>query len=284
MTGPCPTSAQAIRTATARLAEVSDTARLDAELLLAHAFGATRSELLLRHMAEPVPAGFAALVERRMDHEPVAYITGTQEFYGLPFHVAPGVLIPRADSETTLEAAFEAAPGARRVLDCGTGSGALLLAFLAESAEAQGVGIDRSPQALAIAAANAAHLGLGGRAQMRLADWDAPGWPADLGRFDLVISNPPYVETTADLAPQVARHEPSGALFAGPEGLDAYRVLVPQLPGLLTNGGAAVLEIGASQADDVKKIASDHGFNCDLRRDLGGRARALILRLGLGKG
>lgn len=275
--------AQAIRAATTRLAEVSDTARLDAELLMAHALGVTRSDLLLRHSRDPAPPAFAALVERRMAHEPVAYIIGTQEFYGLSLTVTPAVLIPRADSETTLEAALEAAPDARRVLDCGTGSGALLLAFLAERPEATGIGIDRSPEALAIAAANAARHGLSERAQMHKADWDAPGWAADLGQFDLIISNPPYVETTADIAPQVRDHEPAGALFAGPEGLDAYHILIPQLPKLLTSGGTAVLEIGAAQADGVTNIANNHGFTCDLRCDLGGRPRALILRLGLGK-
>ncbi len=277
------TVAEAIRAAATRLASISDTARLDAELLMAHALNASRSDLLLRHTRDPSPPGFAALVERRMAHEPVAYIIGTQEFRDLTLAVTPAVLIPRADSETTFEAALEAAPNARRVLDCGTGSGALLLAFLAERPEATGIGIDRSPEALAIAATNAARHGLSGRAQMRLADWETPGWAADLGQFDLVISNPPYVETAADLARQVRDHEPAGALFAGPEGLDAYRILIPQIPSLLNKSGAAVLEIGAAQADNVTNIAHDHGFSCDLRRDLGGRPRALILRFGLGK-
>ena len=278
-----PTVSEAIREAARQLAEISDTARLDAELLMAHALGVTRSELLLRHTRDPAPAGFASLMARRMNHEPVAYIIGTQEFRDLTLIVTPAVLIPRADSETTLEAAFEAAPEAKRVLDCGTGSGALLLAFLSERPAATGVGIDRSPAALEIAAANAARHGLAGRAEMLVADWDAPGWAARLGQFDLILANPPYVETTADLAPQVRDHEPAGALFAGPDGLDAYRVLIPQLPNLLTTGGAAVLEIGASQASAVTRIASDHGFTSDLRHDLGGRPRALILRLGLGK-
>ena len=124
--------AQALRDAAAALAEVSDTARLDAEVLMAHVLGASRSDLLLRHMGDAVPAGFAALVARRMAHEPVAYITGQQEFYGRPFAVTHDVLIPRGDSETLVEAALAAAPAPRRVLDCGTGSGALLLSVLAE--------------------------------------------------------------------------------------------------------------------------------------------------------
>ncbi len=272
------TAADAIRAAANRLADISDTARLDAELLMAHALGITRSQLLLHHTRDPAPTAFAALAERRAGHEPVAYIIGQQEFRSLAFTVSPAVLIPRTDSETTLEAALEAAPAASRVLDLGTGSGALLLAFLAERPQAYGIGTDRSPEALTIARANAERHGLTARAQLREADWDQPGWAADLGQFDLIIANPPYVETTADIARQVRDHEPAGALFAGPEGLDAYRVLIPQLPQLLMKGGVAVLEIGASQAGPVIEIASNHGFTAELRRDLGGRPRALILR------
>ena len=153
------TVGEAIRAAADRLAAVSDTARLDAELLMAHLFGASRSELLLRHMRDPVPPGFAALVERRNAHEPVAYITGRQEFYGLPLIVSPATLIPRGDSETLVEAALEAKPHALRVLDLGTGSGALLLAVLAHLGKAQGIGIDRSEAALEVARANAEALG-----------------------------------------------------------------------------------------------------------------------------
>ncbi|MFC0206514.1 peptide chain release factor N(5)-glutamine methyltransferase [Novosphingobium soli] len=275
MTQTPPTVAEAIRDAALRLAETSDTARLDAEVLMAHARGVTRSELLLRHMRDPAPKGFAALVARRAASEPVAYITGTQEFFGLPFAVGPGVLIPRGDSETLVEAALAAAPQARRVLDCGTGSGALLLAVLANRPQAQGLGIDRSPAALAMAAANARALGLDARAAMRLADWHAPGWSAGLGRFDLVLANPPYVEDAAELAPSVRAYEPAGALFSGPEGLDDYRVLVPQIAGLLEPGGTALVEIGHRQAGAVCAIGAAAGLSCVVHRDLGGRDRVV---------
>lgn len=269
---------EALRAAAGRLAATSDTGRLDAELIAAHLLGTSRADLLLRHMAEPAPAGFNALIERRAAREPVAYITGRQEFYGLTFAVSPAVLIPRGDSETVVEAALEAAPAAARVLDCGTGSGALLLALLAHRPQAQGTGIDRSPAALAIAAGNARALGLAGRARFRQADWHAAGWTGGLGRFDLILANPPYVESAAELEPEVRGHEPAGALFAGPEGLDDYRVLVPQLPGLLAPGGVAVVEIGYRQAAAVGAIASAAGLAAVLRRDLGGRDRALVLR------
>lgn len=273
----------AIRAAAARLSASSDTARLDAELLMAHALGTGRSDLLLHRMRDSAPAGFAALVERRLGHEPVAYITGTAEFYGHEFMVSPAVLIPRADSEVLVEAALAAAPAPHRVLDCGTGSGALLLSVLASRVDAQGLGIDRSLDALQVAAANAARLGLGERARMLIADWTQAGWALELGRFDLILVNPPYVEADADLAPSVREHEPAGALFAGRDGLDDYRVLIPQLPGLLAPGGTALVEIGHSQAEAVGEIAKAAGFAAILHRDLGGRPRVLALQIPLGK-
>lgn len=271
--------ARALRDAAIHLAASSDTPRLDAELLMAHALGVSRSDLLLRHANGTVPDGFAALLGRRLDHEPIAYILGEQEFRGLAFKVTPDVLIPRGDSEVVVEAALAARPEARRVLDCGIGSGALLLAVLAELPAASGVGIDRSPAALAVAAANAAALGLADRAAMRPADWTAPGWADPLGGpFDLILANPPYVEDAAELMPSVMAHEPHGALFSGPEGLDDYRILIPQLPGLLAPGGVALVEIGHTQAEAVTALAEAAGLAVTLHRDLGDRPRALEMR------
>jgi release factor-specific protein-(glutamine-N5) methyltransferase len=270
--------AQALRNAMAQLAAASDTPRLDAELLMAEALGVSRSELLLRHMGDAAPEGFAPLIERRLSHEPIAYILGRQEFFGLEFRVTPAVLIPRGDSEVVVEAALAAQPGARRVLDCGVGSGALLLAVLSRLEQARGVGIDRSAAARAIAEDNAGRLGLAPRVAMLLADWDQPGWAETLGGpFDLILANPPYVETDADLAPSVRDHEPHEALFAGAEGLDAYRTLIPQIAGLLTPGGSAVVEIGHAQAEAVATIAAAAGFAARLHHDLGDRPRALEL-------
>jgi len=272
------TVAEALREAARRLEAVADTARLDAELLMAEALGVTRSELLLRRTGDSAPQTFDAFVKRRLAYEPVAQILGRKEFYGREFLVGRDVLTPRADSETVVAAALAACPTADRILDCGTGSAALLLTLLAELPGSSGVGIDRSPEALAVAADNAERLGLAARAELRLADWRERGWQVGMTAYDLIIANPPYVEAGAELDPSVRDYEPAGALYAGPEGLDDYRVLIPQLPGLLRPGGTAVLEIGASQAEAVSTIAADAGFDSELRRDLGGRARALILR------
>lgn len=273
-----PTVGEALRAAAARLAATSDTARLDAELLMARALGTTRTDVLLRRGADPAPPGFAALVDRRALHEPVAYILGEQDFFGLNFRVTPDVLIPRGDSEVLVEQALKARGDALRVLDCGTGSGALLLAVLANLPGASGIGIDRSEAALEVARGNAEALGLGPRARMLPADWTQAGWSEELGRFDLVLANPPYVEDDAALDPDVRGHEPAGALFAGADGLDDYRVLVPCLPSLLVDGGVAMVEIGATQAAAVCALGQAAGLGSAVHADLAGRPRVVEFR------
>lgn len=274
------TVADAIRDAAERLSKTSDTARLDAELLMAHALGTSRSAMLLGTMGDPVPSSFAQLVERRAGHEPVAYIVEEAEFFGRNFTVNQAVLIPRGDSECVVQAALEHAPESGRVLDLGTGSGALFLTLLAERSGLEGVGVDASIDALQVAALNAARLGVAARGRMQRRDWREAGWADDLGRFDLVIANPPYVESDAQLDPDVRAFEPASALFAGPEGLDDYRVIIPQLRDLLTDSGIAVLEIGAEQDAKVTEIARNAGFAVEMRRDLADRPRALILNQG----
>lgn len=271
---------EAIREATETLAPASDTARLDAELLMAHALGVSRSDMLLRAMRDAAPEGFGVLVARRLVHEPVAYITGSAEFYGLELQVSPAVLIPRGDSETLIEAASEhfadrAAP--TRVLDLGTGSGALLLAALSLWPEAQGVALDASMSALRVAQCNATKLGLAERARFLRRSWRREGWRRDLGTFDLILCNPPYVEEDAALDPQVRDHEPGSALFAGPEGLDDYRILLPQTAALLTGGGIAIFEIGATQRDALASLARNQGFAPRFCNDLANRPRAMIV-------
>ena len=266
-----------LRDAAQRLAAVSDTPRLDAELLMAHALGVERSALLLDPSRFDRPNGFEALVARRLAHEPVAYIVGHRDFWTIRLAVGPGVLIPRPESETLIEAAIAhfgtGAP--RTILDLGTGPGTLLLAALAEWPGASGLGVDASEAALGYARANAAALTMEGRAAFRRGDW-AQGVD---GPFDLVLCNPPYIAEDEALMPDIAAHEPAAALFAGSDGLADYRRIIPALPRLLAPGGAAVLEIGASQHMLVAALARAAGFAVDCRRDLGGRDRALVLTL-----
>lgn len=252
----------------------SATPRLDAELLLAHALGISRDSLLL-DPDRPVPPAFAALVARRERHEPIAYLLGTRGFWSIDLAVGPGVLVPRTDSETLI-AAVIAHFGARapmRVLDLGTGPGTLLLAALDQWPGATGLGIDTSSVALGYARDNAAALGMTARATFQAGDW-AQGMAE---RFDLVLANPPYIGTDEPLPVEVRDHEPGEALFAGADGLDAYRRIAPDIARLLLPGGVACIEIGATQASAVSTMFAVHGLAVDLRHDLGGRDRCLIV-------
>ncbi|MGQ3102355.1 MAG: peptide chain release factor N(5)-glutamine methyltransferase [Sphingopyxis solisilvae] len=270
--------AESLRTATNLLTAISDTPRLDAELLMAHALGVDRQDVLLDPARFVVPELYTHLVARRMAHEPMAYILGYRDFWTLRIEVGPGALIPRPDSETLVEACLDLARehGAgwpSRVLDLGTGPGTLLLAVLSELPAATGLGVDASEFALAYARDNAAASGMAERTTFRSGDW---GNGVD-GPFDLILCNPPYIADAEPLMPDVADHEPREALFAGADGLDDYRRIIPDLPRLLAPGGAAVLEIGARQRAAVTALAEAAGFAVACRRDLGGRDRALIL-------
>jgi release factor glutamine methyltransferase len=218
------------------------------------------------------------LLLRRVAREPLALILGKREFWSLDFAVSPETLIPRPESETLIEAAVEAFRGRppRTVLDLGTGTGCLLLAALSEFTSAFGIGVDRSPAAAAVARQNAVALGLADRASFVCGDWaDALG-----SHFDLVLCNPPYIPKSevCGLMPEVARFEPRTALDGGPDGLAAYRLLLPTLPRLLERDGAAVLELGAVQAGPVGALARQAGLVMDLRNDLAGIARAMLLQ------
>ena len=268
--------AAALRDAAQRLAAVSDTPRLDAELLMAHALGVERQAVLLDSARFETPTEFAGLVERRLTHEPVAYIVGYRDFWTIRLKVGAGALIPRPDSETLIEAALsqiDDKDAPLLVLDLGTGPGTLLLALLSELSEASGLGVDASPDALAFAHENAHELGMADRAIFREGNWvDGIG-----GQFDIILCNPPYIADSEELMPDVGGHEPAGALFAGADGLDDYRRIIPDLPRLLAPDGIAILEIGHTQHISVRELAEAAGFAVACRQDLAGRDRALLL-------
>ena len=236
---------------------------------------------LLRDLEAPVDmTRLEPLLARREAREPLAHILGRREFWSLEFAVSPATLIPRPESETLIEAAVAAfadhAPPSQ-ILDLGTGTGCLLLAALSEFPQAWGIGVDRSAAAAALAAGNAAALGMADRAHFVCGNW------ADAldGGFDLLLCNPPYIATAdvAGLMPEVSRREPRAALDGGPDGFAAYRYLFPILPQLLTRQGVAILEIGAGQAATAKTLAEQANLCVELRPDLAGIPRALVMRL-----
>lgn len=222
-------------------------------------------------------ARLASFGLRRLAREPVARILGRAEFWSLPFRLSPDTLVPRPDTETVVEAALELVPdrsAAIRVLDLGTGSGCLLVALLHELPRAWGLGLDRSAAALATARANAARNGVADRAAFAAGDWAA----ALAGRFDLVVSNPPYIASAVidGLDPEVARHDPVRALDGGPDGLDAYRAILAGAPALLAPDGRLVVEIGHDQHEAVVRLVGAAGLRVGRSaQDLGGHVRAL---------
>ena len=267
---------RALDDATRQLSETSDTPRLDAELLMAEALHIDRDRLLLSPPDRAVPKRYAKMVARRAKGEPVAYITGRRAFWNIDLHVGPGVLVPRPDSEVLIASAiehFEGREGPRRILDLGTGPGTLLLAALDIWPQATGVGIDVSRRALSYASANARRLGFEQRLKFKIGDW-AEGVTEG---FDLILCNPPYVAEGAKLGPGVREFEPDEALFAGETGLDAYRVLAPQLPKLLNADGLAAVEIGSDQAKAVTGLLARDGLKARIVHDFGDRPRATLL-------
>ncbi len=266
---------EALAAITARLkASGIEEPRREARLILAAALGTNAAGVMARDEVDE--AAYEQLVARRAAREPLAYITGHKEFWGLDFAVSPATLIPRPDTETLVEAVIEAGLRPRTVLDLGTGTGCLLLAVLHEMPEAFGVGVDINPQAAALAQRNAQALGLGHRAAFLAGSWAK----ALEAQFDLILSNPPYIEQAdlAGLMPEVTAYEPATALDGGADGLTAYRAIIAALPRNLAPNGLAVLELGAGQAKSVAALAAASGFAATLRQDLAGVERALLLK------
>lgn len=257
-----------------------ESARLDARVLLAFALGVSPDSIFALEGVSPEGMEeFGRVVERRRAREPLAYITGVREFWSLPFEVGPGVLIPRPETELLVEAAlreFGAGDGQLRVLDIGTGSGCLLVAFLAERSRARGTAVDSSDVALAYARRNVIAHGLAARARLVQASWDSPGERA----FDVVFCNPPYLSEAefALASPEIRLHEPRSALVAGTDGLAAMRALAPSLVETLAPSGLAFVEIGAGQSAQVSEIILSCGL--EVRQtipDLSGVPRCLMI-------
>lgn len=253
--------------------------RIEARMLLAHCMGTT-TETLLRDPRAPVPleavARFRGVLSQRVAHVPMAYITGHAAFWTLDLEVSAATLIPRPDSETLVEAVLAEGITPSHILDLGTGTGCLLLSALSEFPGARGVGVDLIPEAAALARRNAARNGLAARAAFLAGNWGT----ALYGPFDLILSNPPYIEggSIEGLMPEVSQHEPASALDGGSDGLDAYRAILADAGRLMARGGRLILELGAGQAPDVAALARAAGLIVrGTRNDLGGIPRALIL-------
>ncbi len=241
-------------------------ARLDAEILLSHALGWPQlrvysdRDFVLGAEAIAVLAGMEA---RRLAGEPVAYITGVQEFWGLEFAVSRDTLIPRADTETLVEVALHELKGSTSpaILDLGTGTGCILLSLLNEIPSASGLGVDKCEGAVALATRNAENLGLEERARFSVSDWFGSVTMPD-GRFAAIVSNPPYIPSgdIAGLMPDVRDFEPVSALEGGRGGLDPYRLICEKSPGFLASGGLLAVEVGIGQAEDVTALFECAGF------------------------
>ncbi|MDZ4184730.1 MAG: peptide chain release factor N(5)-glutamine methyltransferase [Desulfuromonadales bacterium] len=256
-----------------------ESGRLDAELLLAEILQLNRIGLYL-NFDRPVNSdeltAFRALIERRARREPLAYILGRCEFWSLTFKVTPDVLIPRGDTETLVEAALKVLPQGGALLDIGVGSGAIALAIAHERPDAQVEGIDLSPAALAIAIENAQRLGLADKVVLRHGDLFA----LDSSRqYDVIVSNPPYIAIgeQATLMPEVRDFEPALALFAGADGLNCYRALIPAARGALKSSGTLLVEVGAGQAAAVAELFAVAGYTeIVTSRDLAGIERVVV--------
>ncbi len=254
---------------------------IDARLLVEAASGATRTEIITdphRVLADAQEAALETYVARRAAREPVSHILGRKGFWKIMLSVTPQVLTPRPDTETVVERVLKAFPEGRAftVLDLGVGSGAILLSILAERPAAKGLGVDVSEEALAVARENAANLGLEGRTVLLRGDWTRGLGDAS---FDLVVSNPPYITSREieTLEPEVRDHEPRLALDGGADGLDAYRLLAPEILRVLKPGGRFAVEIGFDQSQAVEALFREAGaLNVETAKDLAERDRVVL--------
>jgi release factor glutamine methyltransferase len=278
-----PTIRKVMKDATSRLTEAGiDTARLDARVLLEHVLGVDHTYMIVNHtqlIKKVEIAEFKTLLERREQREPVATIVGHREFWSMDFKTSRFTLDPRPDSETLIDAVMRLRPNRAKsynILDLGTGTGCLLLSLLSEYPAAQGVAVDVSKEALEIAGHNAKELGLNGRTEFVESSWGEKL----VGKFDIIITNPPYIPTAdiAELEKEVTEYDPHRALDGGTDGLDEYRKVIPDVKRLLAPEGLSVIEFGEGQHDDVIALCEQAGLSLiKTEKDLAGIIRCVVV-------
>ena len=257
-----------------------EAAEFEAECLLEDLCGADCSRILSEPDRDYPSAALERALARRLGHEPLQYILGTWSFYRGTFRVSPDCLIPRADTEVLVEEAIRRLPRGAYFADLCTGSGCIGIATLAERPDTRALGVDLSQGALEIAAENAVRNGVSDRFRLLRADLLTAA-PGELGRFDAILSNPPYIRSdVVDTLSAEVRHEPRMALDGGADGLVFYRALLRLAETSLNDGGFCLFEIGYDQGEEIRALAASHGFACEVKRDLGGQDRVAVLTRG----
>jgi release factor glutamine methyltransferase len=280
---PARTVGEALHEAASRLAKISDDPRLEADVLMAHAMRIDRAHLLAR-LHDPLdaamPRDFEALLARRLAREPLAYIVGVREFYGIEIACGPGALIPRPESELLVDVALDAVRerGARRIADVGTGAGAIAVAIAVHARDVRVTAIEWSALALSVARRNVEAHGVAERVELREGDL-----VEGTGEFDVIVANLPYVSEAEweGLAPEIREHEPREALVGGARGTEVIERLIAMAPAHIVAGGVAAVEIGDTQGEAV--VAAVRGAfregECSVMKDLAGLDRVVVVRV-----
>lgn len=255
-----------------------ETCRYEAAILLEHFCGVRRVMLPLRKEEIFQSESLSLAVEKRCNRYPLQYLVGEWQFCTETYTVTADCLIPRMDTELLVEAADELLPENGRFIDLCTGSGCIAVSLLVARPDSSGVAVDLYSRTLALAKHNAERNGVHTRIGFKEADVLSPAFMEDLGSFDLILSNPPYIPTKVveTLSPEV-KYEPRVALDGGADGLDFYRVLITEYPRYLNAGGCMILEIGYDQGEAIKRLSIEAGMHCEIRKDLGGNDRVVIL-------
>ncbi len=252
--------------------------RGEASMLICHFCGINQAELLLRHNEDFASSELTAAVKKRAEHYPLQYILGYWDFFHETYRVNESTLIPRPDTEKLVELAVQLLPSGARIIDLCTGSGCIAISTLATRHDCRAVAVDLYPDTLSVARENAERNGVGERLGFVCADVLDGTFMQELGKFDCILSNPPYIESRQiPLLDEELTFEPQAALDGGNDGLDFYRTIIAEYPKYLNEGGSMLLEIGADQAHAVSAIAASVGLRCEIFKDYGGRDRVAYI-------